>query len=551
MEQTIRKYALQNALFHGGKAQQGAVIGKVLQEHPEQKANVKELAPQVGKIVAEVNALSLEDQKAELAGLAPELMEKKKGEKKSLPELRNVDGKVTTRIPPEPSKYLHLGHALSFLINQMYAEKYDGTAIVRLEDTNPEKSTQEYVEEVIKDLTYLGITQKPTYVSDDMPNMLKYADQLIDQHDAYICSCDRETSSKLRKAGQACEHRNRTVEQNTKEWKDMQSGNVPEGAMVLRFKGNMESNNHAMRDPAIWRITKTKHYKQGNKYNVWPLYDFENAVEDASTGVTHVLRSIEFGEMRVELQNAIKKALDLPLQEFTQYGRFMVKDALTKGREIRELIQSGEIQSWDDPRLMTIRALQRRGIQPEAFRELAVEVGLSKTPTTLDFSLIAAVNRKIVDATANRYFFVKDPEEVIITGAPKQSLLLKEHPGKETRSRSFDTDNEYLVEKDAITDELIRLMDCINVKKESEVIRFDSIEHEKFKDAGSKTIVWLPKNAKNIPVEILMPDATKIKGFAEEHIRNEDIGNVVQFVKFGFCKLEEKADIYRFIFSHE
>ncbi|MBI2550106.1 hypothetical protein HYV83_02900, partial [Candidatus Woesearchaeota archaeon] len=396
IETMIRKYALQNAAQFGGKAASGAVIGKILAENPSLKSEIKEVAAAVTNVLRSINKLDVENQVAELSKLAPELLEKKKAEKKDLPELKNASkGNVVTRIPPEPSKYAHIGHALSFLINYMYAKKYSGKCFVRFEDTNPELAKKEYADAMLDDMEYLGIKpNKVVHISNDLPMLYEFAEKLIKQGGAFVCFCSQEKMRELRHEGFGCSCRQNDSKHNLDEWKSMLNKKYKAGEAVLRLKGSMESPNHVMRDPVLFRITYAEHYLQGKKYCVWPLYDFANSVEDGAMGITHIMRSNEFGTMRTELQDTLKALLKLPKQTVIQYGRFNVKGSVTQGREIRRMMDDGSIKSWDDPRLVTIKSLLRRGIQPETFWELAIEVGLSPTETNFDWQLISAVNRK-------------------------------------------------------------------------------------------------------------------------------------------------------------
>ncbi len=552
------KHALQNAVEFKGNANAGAVIGKVISENPELKDRIKDVAAAANAAVKEVNLMRAEEREKKLKAVAPELLEKKKAGKRGLLELENaVAGKVVTRIPPEPSKYAHIGHALSFLINYLYARKYEGKCFVRFEDTNPEKSEQEYVDAILEDIRYLGIKHdKVIFVSDDLEKLYSQAEKLIGGKNAYACFCRVEEMRESRHKGKECECRNASYEENMKSWKKMLSGGFKEGEAVLRLKGSMKAENHVMRDPVLFRIAEGNHFRQGEKYRVWPLYDFENAVEDGMMEITHIMRSIEFGEMRVELQDAIKSLLNLSRQTVIQYGRFNVTDALTQGREIRELIEKKEVSGWDDPRLVTVKALRRRGIQPETFADLAVEVGLSTTPTNINWEVIAAFNRKYLDASSKRYFFVENPKRMTVEKAPDKEVSLKLHPSEEKHERKFSVNGDFLIsEKDCYElkklkdNELVRLMDCLNFTVSGERFTYDSDKVEEYRKRGKRIIHWLPAKG-NVEAEVLMPDATTAKGLVECNALKIKEGEIVQFARFGFCRLENREKM-QFIYCHE
>jgi glutamyl-tRNA synthetase len=565
LKDKLYQYALENAIKFKGKANPGAVIGKILASNPEVKQDMKNVSIQINEIIKEVNSIPLEKQTQMLLEFNPEFHDQEKAKKqerkeqrKELPELKNaIPGKVLTRIAPEPSKYNHIGHAASFLLNYMYALKYDGKCILRFEDTNPEKGAQEYVSAMEQDvLEYLDIkTEKTVFVSDHMDKYYEFGEQLIEKENAYTCICKSETISKLRREMKACPCRDKTSNQTMSDWIKMKNGELEEGSITLRLKIDMEHKNAVMRDPVIFRLSYKPHYRQNDKYKIWPMYDFENAIEEGLLGVTHVLRSNEF-DSRIELQNHIRNLFNLPNPEIKQYARFNITGAITQGREIRALIESGDYIGWDDPRLVTLRALKRRGIVKEAFYELAKVIGMSKTSSNLDFSVIASINRSILDEKADRYFYIHDPVKIMIENAPELNIELDIHPHHRKGGRKFKTNNEFFVSKtdlDSIKEgELVRLMDCLNFRKKENKFIFDSIEVEKYKLEGKKIIHWVPTNSA-IEISILMPDCKETIGIAEENITNIQEDQVVQFERYAFCRLDsidECSNQYKFWYGH-
>ncbi len=379
------------------------------------------------------------------------------------------------------------------------------------------------------------------------------AEELIKKKKAYVCFCDRDTMQNLRHEGRACECRDQSVEQNLKFWDEMVSKKFPEGRCTLRLQGDIESDNHVMRDPVLFRISYAEHFRHKDKYCVWPLYDFENSVEDCKYGVTHILRSIEFGKMREELQNHIKKALGCKPQYVKEYGRFNIRGAVTQGRVIRQMIKEGKVSGWDDPSLVTLRALKRRGIVRKTYYELVKEVGVSAAPTNIDWTMISSINRSILDKEAERYFFVEEPIKIKIEGAPEQTLSLKKHPEIDKGFRKFHTNTEFFIDKkdyDKLSDGLHRLMDCLNFIKKGSQLKFHSTDYENFKKNGDLIIHWLPLKD-NTDVKILMPDNTIKKGLGESSISNLKEGDIIQFQRFGFCRLDKKQEGYiQFVYAH-
>lgn len=563
LEKHIRVAALENAIKFNGKPSQGAVIGKLFSIDQDLKRQMKEISPLISEIISETEKLSLEEQKRRLIELDPEFDEREKSKKeerkkaaRELPPLKDAEeGKVVTRMPPGPSKYPHIGHAISFGINYLYAREYNGKCILRFDDTNPEVEKQEFVDANMEDITeYLGF--KPdsiVYASDSMDRIYNYIDELIHGGNIYACSCPPENIAESRKNMKACEHRTQSIDETKRIWKEMKNGKS--NGFALRLKIDMTHKNAVMRDPVIARVITTPHYRQKDKYKVWPTYDFESPIIDGINGITHVLRSNEF-DSRIELHHYISKLLGFPEIPYKHYGRVNITGSLTQGRVIREKIDNGEFIGWDDPRLVTLKALRRRGITREAIINIVKMAGLSKQATNIDFSVIAAENRKILDASAKRFFFIEEPKEIDVKNAPNQEITLKSHPDSDKRERKFKTDGKFMIEKKDYDDmeegKLSRLMDCFNIiKKRDGSIEFYSEELKDYKKKGKSIMHWLPKEG-NINAEIVMPDGTRKKGLAEHNTKKLEKGAVIQFERFGFCILDaiEKGKL-TFWYTHD
>lgn len=553
LEKKARAYALKNAIAYQGKANQGAVISSLFHEGLK-KEDMAKYAKTIADIVKQVNSLSLEQQQKELEQAEDLISKRDTREKGELPRIPNVvEGKIVTRIPPEPSKYNHIGHAISFLFNYVYSQKFHGKCVLRFEDTNPEKVSQEYVDAMKSDvLEYLDIHPDVIrYVSDDMDVLYDYAEKLIKMEKAYACLCSQEELQNLRHDGKECKHRTQKADVNMKYWKDMLSGKYKEGEIALRLKGDMKEDNQVMRDPVILRIVETPHYKLKNKYKVWPMYDFYNPIEDVLCGVTHILRSNEF-EQRIELQNYIKDLLGLPKQTIAQYGRFQVIGATTQGREIREAIASGGYIGWDDPRLVTLKALKRRGIVKETYYELLTHVGIAKKSAHLDFDMIAAINRRIIDPKAVRYSCIFNPVELKIKNAPKiKETKVKLHPLEEKERKVKLGDKIFISQQDFNENKgkELRLMHLYNIK-----LGKKASDPAEFVDEEKKQIQKINWVSEGVEVDIMMPDATHLKGFAEKAIESLKEGDIIQFERFGFVradKIDKKNKKYDFWFAHK
>ncbi|MEK6919283.1 MAG: glutamate--tRNA ligase [Nanoarchaeota archaeon] len=556
IDEKIYAYALDNAYNHGGRAQDGAVLSHLFKDGL-QKEEIKEVMPKIKEIIKKVNSLKKEELDEAFSNYKKDFEKLKEINKQNtrqegeLPELPGaIKGKVVTRLPPEPSKYNHLGHALSFLLNYLYAQKYEGKCILRFEDTNPEKVSKEFIKSMKEDIEgYLDIKVDETrYVSDDMEMLYKMALQLINQEKAFMCFCDREALQNNRHQGLACVCRANSKEKNLQEWEKFKKGKYKEGEATLRIRGDMKALNHTMRDSVIFRYLKASHYKYKKKYKVWPMYDFYNPIEDSSMGVTHILRSNEF-EQREELHDYIRGLLGLSKQTMVQYGRFNVEGSTTKGREIREMIESGEYLGWDDPRLMTLRALKRRGITKEAIYELAKKVGLSRYQVNFQFEMIAALNRKIIDPIANRYFFVELPKKIVIEKFPgsMNNIELAIHPDKTTLRKIKAGPIIYVANKDfeENKDKQVRLMSLFNIKMQEKTVM--SEDHTR----SIQKIQWVSEKFKT-KARIMMPDAKWAEGLAEKNIEKLKVGEMIQFERVGFCRFDKKkGKTYEFWYAHK
>ncbi len=554
------KYTLINAYQYGGTPNPKAITGKIMAEMPNMRNQAKDVISAVEEAIVQISNMSNKELENKLEEVYPEYFYQKPKEKegpKKLPPLQGAEiGKVVTRLPPEPNGYPHIGHGMSFYFNYYYARKYDGKVILRFDDTNPKKEKLEYYDAIKQDLKWLKIDwDEEKNMSDDMDLYYKYASDLIDMGKAYICSCDSENVSKLRYESKDCLCASNSVKDNISLWKDMES--AEEGRYSLRLKGDMSSKNTVMRDPTMLRIVDHPHPIQGDKYRIWPVYDFACAIEDSVLGVTHVLRSNEF-TLRIELQNYIRDLLNLRNPKIIEYSRFSVKGAPTSKRLIRPLIEEKVVSGWDDPRLVTIRGLKRRGITPEAIHMVAEEIGLSKSEPEIDWSLIESLNRKIIDPSSNRYYFVSEPKILDVIDASYQTINLKLHPEFDRGFRNIDITGRFYISyedfKSISKGQILRLKDLYNIfviHTESNLIKAMHTDEQSSKDELSKIkkIQWV--SDKKIDVSIIVPGTlyegdtinpnslSTITGYGELDISKLNEGDIVQFERFGFVRIDK------------
>ncbi|KAA0000025.1 MAG: glutamate--tRNA ligase [Thermoplasmata archaeon] len=555
LEEIAKKYALLNAVKYEGRANLKAVIGKVM---AEAKGDAKEIIPIVKKIVDEINQLSLEEQKKEIEKLGIKIEEKKK-EKRKLPPLPHArKGEVVTRFPPEPNGYLHIGHAKAAFIDYEYACMYNGIFILRFDDTNPVTERKEFYNAQKEDLKWLGIDWDKEYrTSDNLPKHYELAKKLLDEGNAYICTCSEEEISRNRKEMRACNCR----EKSLLSWNDFIR--MKEGEAVVRLKGNMTSQNTAMRDPVLFRIIEYPHPIHGTRFRVWPTYDFYGAVEDSLSGVTHPFRSKEY-ELRDEVYFYLLDCLELRKPYLMEFSRLDIRGMPVSKRKIKPLIEKGIVSGWDDPRLPTLRGLRRRGILPEAIREFVLSQGVSKAESIVAFENIEAVNRKILDARAKRYFFVPQPIELHVEKAIEGEIELKYHPSEDMGKRKVRVGNTFYIPKeDALKlkeGDVIRLKDLYNVKiKGMDRKIFGEFAGEKLIE-GIDKIQWV--NEEYIPMKVMIPSLLYkngefneeslriVEGFAEKNVLETKHGEIVQFERFGFVRIEKNREIVA-IFTHK
>ncbi|NJE07309.1 glutamate--tRNA ligase [Thermococcus sp. M39] len=571
MEELILKYALINAIQHDGKANPKAVIGKVLGTHPELRPKAKEIVPLVNKIVEEVNKMSIEDQEAKLREIYPEFFEKKEEkheEKKGLPPLPKAEkGKVVTRFAPNPDGAFHLGNARAAILSHEYARMYDGKFILRFDDTDPKVKRPEpiFYEWIIEDLKWLGFKiDEIHYASDRLEIYYKYAEELIKMGKAYVCTCKPEEFRKLRDAGKPCPHRDEPVEIQLERWEKMLDGTYKEGEAVVRIKTDLNHPNPAVRDwPALRIIDNPDHPRTGDKYRVWPLYNFASAIDDHDLGVTHIFRGQEHAENETR-QRYIYDYFGWEYPVTVHHGRLSIEGVILSKSKTRKGIQEGRYLGWDDPRLGTIRALKRRGILPEAIRELIISVGLKRSDTTISWDNLAAINRKLIDPVANRYFFVADPIPMYIKGFEEEFIakvpLHPDHPERGYRELKFTPEKPIYVSKDDLEllkkSEYIRLKDLFNVKllevsEEKIVAEFDSIEYEKAREHRWHMIHWVPEGKE---CEVIIPEGDELivkKGLLEKDA-DVKVDDIVQFERFGFVRIDAiENGVVKAIFAHK
>ena len=370
---------------------------------------------------------------------------------------------VATRFPPEPNGYLHIGHAKSILLNYGLAKEYDGTFNLRFDDTNPTKEDVEFVESIKADVEWLGadFEDRLYFASDYFDKMYEAAVKLIKDGKAYVCdlSADeiREYRGSYEKPGINSPYRDRSVEENLALFEEMKSGAIEDGKRVLRAKIDMASPNMNMRDPVIYRVAHVSHHRTGDKWCIYPMYDFAHPIEDAVEGVTHSICTMEFEDHRPLYDWVVQNVgFEMPPRQI-EFAKMYLTGVITGKRYIKQLVADGVVDGWDDPRLVTIAALRRRGFTPESIQKFIELSGVAKAQSSSDYAMLEYCVREDLKPKAPRYMAVIDPIKLIIDNYPEgqvEWLDASNNPeNEEMGSRKIPFSRELYIEREDFMEE--------------------------------------------------------------------------------------------------
>ena len=343
------------------------------------------------------------------------------------------NGKVHTRFPPEPNGYLHLGHAKSICLNFGVAKEFNGLCNLRFDDTNPTKEDTEYVESIREDVRWLGGDwgDREFYASNYFDKLYEYAEQLIKMGKAYVddLTADeiREYRGTLTQPGRESPYRNRSVEENLDLFRRMRAGEFADGTHVLRAKIDMASPNLVMRDPPLYRIRHATHHRTGDKWCIYPMYDFTHPLSDSIEGITHSLCTLEFVNNR-ELYNWVLETLNVYHPEQTEFARLNLTYTVLSKRKLIQLVKEGYVKGWDDPRMPTLSALRRRGVPPEAIHDFCRRIGMAKSEAVVEYGLLEFCIREYLNAHAPRWMAVLNPVRLVIDNYPEAQEDVFEMP---------------------------------------------------------------------------------------------------------------------------
>lgn len=367
-------------------------------------------------------------------------------------------GRVHTRFPPEPNGYLHIGHAKSICLNFGLAQKYGGKCNLRFDDTNPSKEDVEYVESIQEDVRWLGFDWNGGmfYASDYFEELYNWAVQLIKAGKAYVCDLTpqemREYRGTLTQPGKASPYRDRSVAENLDLFERMRNGEFPDGSRVLRAKIDMASPNLNMRDPVLYRILRASHHRTGDKWCIYPMYDYAHPLSDAAEGITHSICTLEFEDHRPLYDWALEAVEHKNRPQQIEFARLNLSHTVMSKRKMRFLVENGHVRGWDDPRMPTISGLRRRGYTAEAIRDFCDRIGVAKSNSVVDYALLEHCIREDLNAKAPRVMAVLRPLKLVIENYPEglvEELEAENNPeNPDMGSRKMPFSREIYIERD-------------------------------------------------------------------------------------------------------
>ena len=557
----FRHLALQNAIEYEGKAAPGSVIGRLMGSRSDLREHGKIISPLIAKAVSEANKMAAEQGIAALQAIleveAPHLLEKreKKERREGLPELKNaVKGKVVLRFAPNPNGPLSFGHARGIVINGNYAKEWDGELILRFDDTDTvvKPPLPEAYLQIPEEAEWL-LGFKPHRIviaSEQMPHYYEHAVLMLERGFGYVCQCSGEAFKEYRVSKTECPCRANDVELNLELWSKMTDGTFVPGDAVVRVKTAMDLKNPALRDWPALRIQNTQEHPHprksiGSKYRVWPLLDFQSAVEDYIQGVTHIIRGKDLMDS-TRKQTLLYQHFGWTYPETMYWGRVKVHEwGGFSTSQMRRDIEAGLFSGWDDPRLPTLTALRKRGITAKALRDFWVELGVTQKDISVPLSTLFSHNTKSIDDDAPRLAFIRQPEKLHLEGEHPSNVSVEVHPNHSSRGmRTFDVSNKaiWIEHEDAVKNE-VRLKGFSNIEINGNLAGIGSIE----RNDRRPIIHWVP-DSNATPAVLLVAEDGEIKrfeGLMEAH--TYPAGTMVQLERIGYARIIDNSTL---IFTH-
>ena len=544
----VRKFALQNALEYDGEGQAGSVLGRLLSERPELRPEAKRLMGIVSGEVERANAMAMDEGvdavRAELERSAPDALEREKHRKiEGLKELPGNTSSVVLRFAPNPNGPLTLGHSRGVVINSEYAKMHDGKVVLRFDDTDtrvkpPLPDAYQWIED-----EYAWLAGRPADIvvraSDRMPIYLEYARRLLADGHGYVCRCPADEFRNHRESKKDCPCRSKDASNNLAEWESMNDGTLGEGDAVVRIRTDMTLPNPALRDWPALRIQQTPHPMVADRYRVWPLLDFQSAIEDYEQGVTHIVRGKDLMDS-TRKQSLLYEHLGWQYPETLYWGRVKVHEfGGFSTSSMRASIESGERTGWEDLRLPTIQSLRRRGFDARALRDFWVDLGVTQKDISVSMQTIESLNSSALDSTVERRSFVASPVSLDLDGHDGAVVEPPRHPaGEITGTRSWVLAKSIYIQEADCGNGSLRLKEFADISISGSKITIDSLER-----SDNRPIVqWLPESMVREAV-LFVPNGDEIdeiEGLLEDF--ELKVGNVYQLERIGFAMLEKMSD---------
>ena len=557
----FRHLALQNAIEYEGKAAPGSVIGRLMGSRADLRPHGKIISPLIAKAVAEANQMAanegVEALRAILAEEAPHLLEKreKKERRTGLPELKNAEkGKVVLRFAPNPNGPMSFGHARGIVINGEYAREWEGELILRFDDTDTvvKPPLVHAYDDIPKEAEWLlgYAPHRIVIASDQIPHYYEHAERMLRSGFGYVCQCSGEAFKVFRVDKTECPCRPNSPELNIELWGKMLDGTFKPGDAVVRVKTDMTLKNPALRDWPALRMQDTANHPHprpgiGSKYRVWPLLDFQSAVEDHLQGVTHIIRGKDLMDS-TRKQTLLYEHFGWTYPETMYWGRVKVHEwGGFSTSQMRRDIEAGLFTGWDDPRLPTLSALQKRGITADALRAFWVELGVTQKDISVPLSSLFSHNTKQIDDEAPRLAFIRNGEQVTLSGEHPTSIEVDVHPNhSEQGKRAFDlTPPHVWLESQDLGKDSLRLKGFADLHITDRTGEIQSIDRQ-----DNRPIVHWLSEAQSVDGTLIMAEdgeLIELHGKMEQH--NYPEGTMVQLERIGYGRVLSPTVI---LFSH-
>ena len=554
----VRKYALQNAIEYNGKGQSGSVLGRVLAEREQLRSRVKGLLSLVEKEVTRANSIAREDGieevRKELESFAPEALDRERHKKnEGLRDLPGNTSEVILRFAPNPNGPLSIGHSRGVVINSLYAEKYQGKIVLRFDDTDtkvkpPMVDAYDWIQEEFEWMSGKA-ADVVIKASERMPIYLQHAEKMLIGGFGYVCKCTAEDFREFRVSKSDCPCRNKSVQENMDDWGKMNSGEIEEGGAVVRVKTGMDLPNPALRDWPALRIQHSPHPIVGDMYKVWPLLDFQSAIEDHLQGVSHIIRGKDLMDS-TRKQTILYEHFGWEYPEPLYWGRVKIHEFggfSTSG--MSSSIGSGKFSGWDDPRLPTLRALRRRGFDPGSLAELWGEVGLTQKDISISLKTLESFNSRIIDGDCERRVFVSSPKSLEFSSKNIASrVMMARHPdGKIEGSRVWEVGMTVSIQDSDFVEGKLRLKDFADIIISGSSATIESVD----RSDDRKIVHWIPEKLA-LEAILSVPDGeeiSEVKGVLENFELTE--GEVYQLERVGFARFEGiQGGIARLLWLH-